>query len=322
MQAILVERTGGPEAMRLADVPAPVPGPGEAAVKLEAIGVNYIDVYFRTGAYKAPHSPFTPGMEAAGVVEAVGEGVTTVKPGDRVAYAQTLGAYAETATVPADRLVHVPSGVSLDDAAAVMLQGMTAHYLSHSTFPLKEGDVALIHAGAGGVGLLLTQMAKQLGAIVISTVSNGEKAELARAAGADFVVLYTHDDFAQEARRLTEGRGVDVVYDSVGRDTFDGSLAALRLRGMVVLLGQSSGPVPPFDLQRLNSGGSLFITRPTLAHYTVGPELDQRASACFNMIKSGQLNVRVGARYDLGDAPEAHRALEGRKTTGKVLLNP
>jgi NADPH2:quinone reductase len=323
MQAILVERTGGPEAMRIADVPEPAAGPGEARIKIESIGVNFIDVYYRTGAYKAPKMPFTPGMEASGTVEAVGEGVTTVKPGDRVAYSSALGAYADVAAVPADKLVHVPSGVSFEEAAAIMLQGMTAEYLSHTTFPLKEGDVALVHAGAGGVGLLLTQMAKARGATVIATVSTDEKAELSRGAGADYVVMYTHEDFAKEARRLTDGRGVDVVYDAVGAETFDGSLQSLRPRGMLVLYGAASGPVPAFDLQRLNAGGSLFLTRPSLFHYTATrEELDQRATACFNMIKTGKLEVRIGARFDLADAADAHRALEARKTTGKVLLAP
>jgi NADPH2:quinone reductase len=291
-------------------------------VRIAAAGVNFIDVYYRTGAYKSATFPFTPGMEGAGTVAEIGASVTTLKPGDRVAYAQSIGSYAEIAVVPAEKLVRIPDGVSFDDAAAVMLQGMTAHYLSHSTFPLKPGDVAVVHAGAGGVGLLLTQMAKLLGATVISTVSTEEKAALSRDAGADHVILYTHEDFAAEVRRITSGRGADVVYDSVGRDTFEKSLDSLRPRGMCVLLGQSSGAVPPFDLQQLNAKGSLFVTRPTLGNYIAGPELEERASACFRMIKDGTFRLSIGARYPLAQAAEAHRALEGRKTTGKVLLIP
>jgi NADPH2:quinone reductase len=323
MQAILVDRTGGPEALRFGETAAPRPGPGQVSVRLAAIGVNFIDVYFRTGAYKAPGFPFTPGMEGAGTVVETGDGVTAFAAGDRVAYAQVLGSYAEIAIVPAEKLARVPDGVSFDDAAAVMLQGMTAEYLSHSTYPLKAGDVAVVHAGAGGAGLLLTQMAKLLGATVITTVSTEEKAALSREAGADHTILYTHEDFAAEVRRITAGRGADVVYDSVGRDTFEKSLDSLRPRGMLVLFGQSSGQVPPFDLQQLNSKGSLYVTRPTLGNYISDPrEFEQRASTCFRMIRDGTLQLRIGARFPLADAAAAHRALEGRRTTGKVLLVP
>jgi NADPH2:quinone reductase len=323
MHAILVERSGGPEAMQIAEVAPPHPGPGEIAVKLSAIGVNFIDVYFRTGAYKAPQLPFTPGMEGAGTVTEVGEGVREFAVGDRVGYAQVLGSYRDISVVPAAKAVRIPPEVSFDEAAALLLQGMTAEYLSHTTFPLHPGHVAIVHAGAGGVGLLLTQMAKLRGARVLTTVSTEEKAALSREAGADRAIVYTHEDFAKEARRLTDGRGVDVVYDSVGRDTFDRSLDALRPRGMAVLYGQSSGAVPPFDLQQLNAKGSLFVTRPTLGNYISDRnEYEARASTCFRMLAESRLKVRIGERYPLADAPEAHRALEGRKTTGKVLLVP
>jgi NADPH2:quinone reductase len=323
MKAILIEQPGGPETLRLADVAVPEPKAGEALIKLAAIGVNYIDVYFRTGLYKAPKLPFTPGMEGAGTVEAVGERVTLVKPGDRVAWAMALGSYAEYAVVPAEKLVHVPDALGFRDAAALMLQGMTAHYLANSTFPLKPGDVALVHAGAGGVGLLLTQVAKAKGATVITTVSSNEKAALSHKAGADHVVKYTEQDFAAEARRLTGGRGVDVVYDSVGVTTFEKSLDSLRPRGYMVLFGASSGPVPLFDLQTLNAKGSLFITRPSLAHYAADrAELTWRAGEVLEAAASGALELRLEHDYPLAEAARAQTDLEARKTTGKLLLVP
>lgn len=320
MRAIRVHEVGGADVLRIQDVPLPTPGQGEARVKVAAAGVNFIDVYQRTGAYKMP-LPFTPGMEAAGVVDAVGEGVTGVKVGDRVAYAMHAGSYAEQAIVPAGKLVPVPDGVGLDVAAAVMLQGMTAHYLALGTFPLQKGQKALVHAAAGGVGLLLTQIAKRLGATVYGTVSTEEKAELARGAGADEVIRYDQSDFAEEVKRITGGVGLDVVYDSVGKDTFDRSMSVLRPRGYLVLYGQSSGAVPPVDPQRLNAGGSLFLTRPTLGHYIATPEeLRRRASDLFTWIANGELDVRIGERHSLEDAGVAHERLTGRKTTGKVLL--
>ncbi len=319
MRAIRVHEPGGPEALRLEEVPTPEPGPGQVRVRLEYSGVNFIDVYHRTGFYKLP-LPFTPGSEGAGVVDAVGDGVDDVRVGDRVAYAGQPGSYAERAIVSASRVVPVPSDVDLQLAAAVMLQGMTAHYLTHSTFPLKEGDVALVHAAAGGVGLLLVQLAKRRGARVIGTTSTEEKAALARDAGADHVILYTKEDFAEAVRRLTDGRGVDVVYDSVGKTTFDGSLASLRPRGMLVTFGQSSGPVPPFDVLRL-SRGSLFLTRAVMGDYiATRDELLWRARDLFEWIGRGELSVRIDRVLPLEDAAEAHRLLEGRKTAGKVVL--
>ncbi|MEX1256283.1 MAG: quinone oxidoreductase [Gemmatimonadota bacterium] len=320
MRAIRVHEIGGAEVLGVEEIAAPTPGEGEARVKIAAAGVNFIDVYQRTGAYKMP-LPFTPGMEGAGVVDAVGAGVTGVKVGDRVAYAMQAGSYAEQAIVPAWKLVPVPDAVELDAAAAVMLQGMTAHYLAFSTFPLAKGQRALVHAAAGGVGLLLTQIAKRLGATVYGTVSTEQKAELARATGADEVIRYDQTDFAEEVRRFTGGEGLDVVYDSVGKDTFDRSMSVLRPRGMMVLYGQSSGAVPPVDPQRLNSGGSLFLTRPTLGHYIASPvELRRRAGDLFDWIASGELKVRIGERHPLEEAGVAHERLTGRKTTGKVLL--
>ncbi|MGP6158707.1 MAG: quinone oxidoreductase family protein [Vulcanimicrobiaceae bacterium] len=323
MKAILVERPGGPEALQLADVAVPQPKPGEALVKLAAIGVNFIDVYYRTGLYKAPKLPFTPGMEGAGTVEVVGDGVTVVTPGERVAWAMSIGSYGEYAIVPAEKLVHVPDGLAFRDAAALMLQGMTAHYLCNSTFALKAGDVALVHAGAGGVGLLLTQLAKAKGATIITTVSTEEKAALSRGAGADHVVNYTDQDFAAEARRLTGGRGVDVVYDSVGKTTFDKSLDSLRPRGYQVLFGASSGPVPPCDLQTLAAKGSLFVTRPSLANYAADrAELTWRSGEVLEAAAQGRLKLRLEHEYPLADAARAHTDLEARKTTGKLLLIP
>ena len=323
MKAIAIEQNGGPEVLRLADLPTPSPKAGEVLVKLEASGVNYIDVYFRTGLYKAPQFPLVLGQEGAGIVQSVGEGVATVKPGDRVAWVGPLGAYAEYASVPAGRVVVVPPDVSLRDAAALMLQGMTAHYLSESTFPLRAEHVALIHAGAGGVGLLLTQLAKAKGATVITTVSTDAKAALSRGAGADHTIKYTEVDFAAEARRITGGKGVDVVYDSVGKTTFEGSLDALRPRGYLVFFGNSSGSVPPIDPQTLNAKGALFLTRPSLVHYTQTPdEIAWRSGDLFASVREGRLKVLVEREYALADAARAHEDLEGRKTTGKLLLLP
>jgi NADPH2:quinone reductase len=322
MKAIQVANVGGPEAMELAEIPIPQPAPGHALVKLSAAGVNFIDVYFREGRYKA-QTPFIPGQEGAGVVTGVGAEVKSVKVGDRVAWSGPMGSYAEYAALPVDRLVPVPGGVSDQQAAAAMLQGMTAHYLSHDTFPLKKGQTALVHAAAGGVGLLLVQMAHNIGARVIATVSTQEKAELARAAGADEVILYTHADFEAEARRLTGGKGVDVVYDSVGKTTFEKGLNILRPRGMMVLFGGSSGAVPPFDLIALSQKGSLYVTRPSLGNYVATrDELLARASAVFGMIADRKLKLRIEHNYPLKDAQQAHRDLEGRRTTGKLLLIP
>ena len=322
MKAIQVKQVGGPDAMEVVELPVPQPKANEAVVKLAAAGVNFIDVYVREGRYKAP-LPLVPGQEGAGLVTALGSNVKLVKLGDRVAWASILGAYAEYAAVPADRLVVIPNGVTDEQAAAVMLQGMTAHYLSHDTYPLKRGETALIHAAAGGVGLLLVQMAHNMGARVIATVSTEEKAKLARAAGADEVILYTQTDFETETKRLTGGKGVDVVYDSVGKTTFDKGLNILRPRGMMALFGGSSGAVPPFDPMILNQKGSLFLTRPTLGHYTsTREELVERAGAVFGMIAAGKLKLRIEHTYPLAEAPRAHRDLEGRKTTGKLLLIP
>lgn len=322
MRAIRVRRYGGPEALELEEIPVPAPGEGEAIVRLEAIGVNFIDIYQRAGLYRSP-LPFTPGNEGAGRVERTGPGVTEVSVGDRVAYAGTLGSYAENAAVPAWRLVRIPENVGADTAAASMLQGMTAHYLVHSTYPLQKSDACLVHAAAGGVGLLLVQMAKRKGARVIGTVSTREKADLAREAGADEVILYTERDFAAGVRRMTEGRGVQVVYDSVGKTTFEKSLDCLAPRGMLVLYGQSGGPVGSFDPQVLNTKGGLFLTRPSLAHYTrTREELLARAGDVLGWAASGKLAIRIGARFALNEAAEAHRQLEGRHTTGKVLLLP
>jgi NADPH2:quinone reductase len=323
MKAVRVHEYGGPEVLSYEDVPTPEPGPGEARVRLAASGVNFIDVYQRTGTYPGD-LPFILGIEGAGEVEAVGERDEEISPGDYVAFAGVPGAYAEYIVAPLDRLV--PFNATLVEArmaAAVMLQGMTAHYLTHSTFPLDEGFTALVHAAAGGVGLLLCQMAKMRGATVIATVSTVEKAELAREAGADEVILYTEQDFAEETRRITDGAGVDVVYDSVGKDTFDKSLDTLRPRGYLVLFGQSSGPVPPLDLQILNQKGGLYVTRPSLAQYTASrEELLWRAESLFSWIGQDNLRVRIGGTYKLSDASLAHQDLEGRKTTGKLILIP
>ena len=322
MKAIRVHSTGGPEVMKLEDVPTPAPGRGEVLVKIEAIGVNYTDIYTRMGWTKAP-LPLTPGVEAAGSVQALGPEVAGLRAGDRVAYAGALGAYAESAVVPARRLVKLPTETEFRTAAAAMLQGMTAHYLSHSTYPLKAGDTALIHAAAGGVGLLLVQMAKMLGARVLGTVSTEAKARLARDAGADEVILYTQTDFEADVKRLTAERGVQVVYDSIGKATFDKSLNCLAPRGYLVLFGNASGPVPPFDLQVLNQKGSLFITRPTLGNYTATvEELDHRADEVLGWVAAGRLRLRIEAALPLEEAAEAHRRLSARETSGKLLLLP
>ncbi len=322
MKVILVEQPGGPEAMRLVDWPKPAPGPGEALVKIAAAGVNFIDIYHRTGLYKV-EPPITLGMEAAGVVEAVGEGVSEVAPGDRVAYAMSRGAYAEYAVVPAWMLVKLPSGMDFNSAAAAMLQGMTAHYLVFSTYPLKQGDACLIHAAAGGVGLLLVQMAKMRGARVFGTVSTDAKAELARQAGADEVIVYTRDDFLEVVRAATNGRGVDVVYDSVGAATWEKSLDCLRPRGMMVSYGNASGAVPAFQPLVLSQKGSLFLTRPSLQHYVASrEELLWRAGDVLGWVQEGKLKLRIDRVYKLSEAAEAHRALESRATAGKLLLVP
>lgn len=306
----------------LEDLPTPSPSPGEALVRVEAAGVNFIDIYQRSGQYPMPR-PLPLGLEGAGVVEAVGEGVIDVRPGDRVAWASGPGSYATHALVPAGRLVPVPAGLDAQSAAAAMLQGMTAQYLVRATYPLTPGDVCLVHAAAGGVGLLLCQMARRLGATVIGTVSTEEKAARARAAGAHEVILYTQADFEAEVKRLTGGQGVSVVYDSVGKDTFERSLNCLRRRGMLVLFGQASGPVPPLDPQILSRGGSLFLTRPTLFDYTATrEELLERAADVLGAIQRGELALTIGATFPLAEAAEAHRALGGRGTTGKVLLLP
>jgi len=320
MHAVRIHQHGGPEVLRYEEVPTPAPGEGQVLVRLVACGVNFIDIYQRKGLYKLD-LPATLGQEGAGVVEAVGPGVTEVKPGDRVAYSNVLGSYAEYVVVPAQRLVPIPEGVTYQQAAAAMLQGMTAHYLVTSTYPLKPGDLCLVHAAAGGVGLLLVQMAKRRGATVIGTVSTEEKAKLAREAGADHVIVYTQQDFEAEVLRVTEGRKLQVVYDSVGKDTFEKSLNCLALRGMLVLYGQSSGPVPPFDPQVLAQKGSLFLTRPVLWHYTTTrEELLWRAGEVLDWVRTGELQLRVDRAYPLAQAAEAQRALEGRQTTGKVLL--
>ena len=322
MKAIQVSQTGGPEALVLKDVPAPKTKANDAVVQIKAAGVNFIDVYFREGRYAA-QVPFVNGQEAAGVVTEVGDDVTEVQPGDRVAYTGVIGSYAEYAAVPANRLVKIPDALSFEQAAAAMLQGMTAHYLLHSTYKLQAGETALIHAAAGGVGLLLVQMAKKIGARVIGTAGTNEKAQLARDAGADECIVYTEADFETETRRLTDGKGVHVVYDGVGKATFDKDLNVLLPRGYLVLFGGSSGAVPPFDLIKLSQKGSLYITRPTLVSYiATREELDWRATDVLGMIVSGDLNLRIHKEYPLAEAAQAHRDLEGRKTTGKLLLIP
>jgi NADPH2:quinone reductase len=320
MKAIRVHEHGGPEVMKLEDVPLPEPGPKQALVRLAVSGVNFIDVYFRTGLYKA-ETPTAIGSEAAGVVEKIGPDVTEVAVGDRVAYAMARGSYAEYAVVAAAGLVKLPDGITFEQAAAAMLQGMTAHYLTHSTYPLKQGDSCLIHAAAGGAGLMTVQMAKSRGARVLGTVSTEAKAQLARENGADDVIRYGEQDFEQEVKRLTNGRGVDVVYDSVGKTTFDKSLNCLRPRGMMVLFGSSSGPVPPVDPHTLNVKGSLFLTRPSLAHHVLTrDELLWRAGEVLNAVGSGKLRLRIDRVYPLTQVADAHRALESRTTTGKLLI--
>ena len=322
MKAIQVSKFGGSEVLTLADIPAPKPKPNEVVMKVVASGVNYIDVYFREGRYGSP-LPFVNGQEASGVVTEVGSEVTVWKVGDRVAQAGVLGSYAEYAVVPAERLVRVPDGITHEQAAAAMLQGMTAHYLVNSTYPVESGDTVFIHAAAGGTGLLLVQMAKHLGARVIGTVGSEEKAELAREAGADETILYKEQDFEAETKRLTDGKGVQVVYDGVGKETFEKSLNILCLRGCMVLFGASSGPVPPFDPLKLAQKGSLYLTRPSLPHHvSTRQELESRANDVFEMISSGALKLRIEYLYKLQDAQQAHQELEGRKTTGKLLLIP
>jgi len=322
MKAIRVERTGGPEVMRLADLPVPEPKANEAVVKVAAAGVNAIDAQFREGVFKTP-VPFVPGQEGAGVVTAIGPGVKCLTVGDRVAWSGTLGSYAEYVSGLAESKVPVPAAVSDQDAAAVMLQGLTAHYLCHDAYKLKPGDTVLVHAAAGGVGLLVVQMAKNLGARVIGTVSSEEKGQCAREAGADEVVVFTQTDFEAETKRLTNGKGVDVVYDGVGKATFEKGLNALRPRGMLVLFGSSSGPVPPVDPVTLSEKGSLYMARTTLAHFTATrEELVARSSEIFAMIAAGSLKPRIAKTYPLAEAPQAHRDLEARKLTGKLLLIP
>ena len=320
MKAIQVKQFGGPESMELVETQVPQPQGNEAIVKIQAAGVNFIDVYNREGRYPAP-LPMTPGQEGAGVVTALGVDARGVVVGDRVAYCAVLGSYAEYAAVPAERLVKIPEDVSDQEAAAAMLQGMTAHYLAYDTYRLRKGETALIHAAAGGTGLLLVQMARQIGVRVIATVSTEEKATLAKAAGADDTILYGEADFEAETKRLTGGKGVDVVYDSVGKSTFQKSLSVLRPRGMMVLFGGSSGAVPPFDPIALSQKGSLYLTRPSLGHYiATHRDLQQRAGSVFSMIRNGKLKLRIEHVYPLEQAVQAHRDLEGRKTTGKLLL--
>jgi NADPH2:quinone reductase len=321
MRAIQVEKTGGPEALELVDIPTPQPKPGEVLVRVGASGVNFIDTYFREGRYPA-ELPFTPGQEAAGTVEKLGDGVTGFAEGDNVAWNGTRGTYAEYACASAKDLLHVPQGMSLEQAAAVLLQGLTAHYLVHDTYKIQSGDTVLAHAGAGGVGLLLTQMAKMLGARVITTVSTDEKATLSREAGADHVVLYTRESFVDAVKKIAP-EGLPVVYDSVGKTTFEDSLKCLRPRGLMALYGGSSGAVPPFDLIRLSTMGSLYVTRPTLKDYVqTRAELERRANAVFGWVAEGKLKVRIGHRYRLAEAQQTHIDLQARKTTGKVLLVP
>ena len=320
MKRIIVDTPGGPEMMKVVEAPKPSPGPKEAVVAIAYSGVNFLDVYFRTGLYKAD-APIVIGSEAAGTVESVGPDVTEVAPGDRVAYTMVRGSYAEYAVVAAAQLVKIPDEVDFAAAAAVMLQGTTAHYLTHSTFPLKTGDTCLVHAAAGGTGGLIVQMAKHRGARVFGTVSTDEKARLVRELGADETINYTTQDFEAEVKRLTNGRGVDVVYDSVGKTTFDKSLAVLRPRGTMALFGQSSGSVPPFDPAILNARGSLFLTRPSLGHHLLDrQELLWRVGDVLRYVASGAVKVRICGTFQLSDAAKAHNELEGRKTTGKLLL--
>jgi NADPH2:quinone reductase len=322
MKAIQVSKAGGPEVLEFVDIPTPEPKPNEALIEIQAAGVNFIDVYYREGRYPAP-MPFVCGQEGTGVVTSIGSDVSSVKVGDNVAYTGILGSYAEFAAVPADRVVQIPDKLDFKQAAASMLQGMTAHYLSHSTFPIKSGQTVLIQAASGGVGLLLVQMAKKLGARVIGTVGSDDKAKLARDAGADELIIYTKQDFEKETLALTGDKGVDVVYDGVGKTTFEKDLKVLRPRGYLVLFGGASGAVPPFDLMQLTKHGSLFLTRPTLQNYiATREELEQRSRGVLQMIASGDLKLRIHKTYPLAQAQEAHRDLEGRKTSGKLLLIP
>lgn len=322
MKAIQIAQTGGPDVLCLVEVERPVPAPDQALIQVRASGVNFIDIYFREGIYKTP-LPFIPGQEGAGVIVEVGGNVKNFRVGDSVAWCMHSGGYAEYVAIPEASLVHVPAAIGFEQAAAVLLQGMTAHYLATSTFPLQSGEMALVHAGAGGVGLLLTQMASQIGAHVISTVSTEEKAELSRSAGARDVILYTKEDFGAAVKRITAGRGVDVVYDSVGKTTFEGSLKCLRPRGMLVLFGASSGPVPPVDPIVLSTSGSLFLTRPSLANYaSTREELDARSTDVFQRMERGDLRVRIDKRFSLADAARAQQELQSRRTTGKVVLIP
>ena len=321
MKAVIVREAGGPEKLELAEIPTPVPARGQALVRLAVSGVNFIDVYFRTGAYRA-ESPVMLGSEGAGTVEAVGEDVTEVAPGDRVAYAMVRGSYAEYAAVASSQLVKIPATLDFSAAAAAMLQGMTAHYLTHSTYPLRSGESCLVHAAAGGAGGLTVQMARMRGARVFGTVSTAEKAAIAREHGVESAIIYTEQDFEAEVKRLTEGRGVDVVYDSVGKTTFDKSLNSLRPRGVMALFGMSSGPVPPFDVGILNAKGSLYLTRPSLAHHVLTrEELLWRAGDVLGAVAAGRLKLRVDSTFPLAAAADAHRALESRRTAGKLLLS-
>ncbi len=322
MRAIQVRQPGGPEALDTVELDAPTPSNGEVLVRVAASGVNFIDTYQRSGLYEMP-TPFTPGSEGAGTVAAVGDGVDEVAVGDRVGWAMAPGSYAEQALVPTNKLVRLPGGIDDQTAAAALLQGMTAHYLINSTFQVATGHTALVHAAAGGMGLLLTQWIKAKGGIVVGTVSTDEKAKLATEAGVDEIIRYDRDDVAEQVRDLTDGRGVDVVYDGVGKATFDASLASLRPRGTLALYGAASGPVPPLDPQRLNSAGSVFLTRPTLAHHLLSrEELDWRSGDLFSAIASGVLRIRVGGTYPLAEAARAHEDLEARRTTGSLLLLP
>ena len=322
MRAIQITQTGGAEVLQLRELPTPTPGPGEALIQIEACGVNFIDIYLREGRYPSP-LPFIPGQEAAGTVVGIGPDVSSVKIGDRVAWCGVPGTYAQFAVAPVARLIAIPDGVTTRQAAAAMLQGMTAHYLAYSTYAIQPNDAVLVHAGAGGVGLLLIQMARRLGARVFATVSTKEKAALARAAGADEAILYTREDFAAKVRELTAGAGLPVVYDSVGKTTFDGSLACLRPRGILVLYGGSSGAVPPFDLIQLSARGSLYITRPSLKDYIAKcEEFKQRSDDVLGWVADGTLKLRLEHSYPLAEAAQAHRDLESRKTTGKLLLIP
>jgi NADPH:quinone reductase len=322
LKAIQITQTGGPEVLTLAELPIPAPGPGQVLIKVAATGINFIEIYYREGRYKAP-LPLVPGTEASGTVAELGPGAEGFSVGDAVATTSAIGSYAEYALVPAAQLIKVPAGLDLKLAAAAMLQGMTAHYLAFSTWALEAGETALVHAAAGGVGLLLTQMAHACGARVLATVSTAAKAELARAAGADEIILYTEADFEAETRLLTEGHGVDVVYDSVGKTTFEKSLNCLRPRGLLALFGGSSGPVPPFDLIQLSAKGSLFVTRPTLKDYiATRVELETRANAVLNWVAEGKLKLRTEYTYTLAEAAQAHIDIASRKTTGKLLLIP